>query len=131
MKFNLLTKYLFVYAAVALLGFLGVTFISYRIDWANGEEYTPLLTGSDVKGAQAYTDTSSNSSSSFGVQLTFTDEGSTKFAEATKANLNKIIYIVYDGEVKSAPTVQSEITGMVMRALFCTFFFRKELKLCG
>ena len=71
--------------------------------WANGEEYTPLLTGSDVKGAQAYTDTSSNSSSSFGVQLTFTDEGSTKFAEATKANLNKIIYIVYDGEVKSAP----------------------------
>lgn len=55
--------------------------------WANGEEYTPLLTGSDVKGAQAYTDTSSNSSSSFGVQLTFTDEGSTKFAEATKANL--------------------------------------------
>ena len=23
--------------------------------WANGEEYTPLLTGSDVKGAQAYT----------------------------------------------------------------------------
>ena len=82
--------------------------------WANGEEYTPLLTGSDVKGAQAYTDTSSSSSSSsssFGVQLTFTDEGSTKFAEATKANLNKIIYIVYDGEVKSAPTVQSEITG--------------------
>lgn len=70
--------------------------------WANGEEYTPLLTGSDVKGAQAYTDTSSSSSSSFGVQLTFTDEGSTKFAEATKANLNKIIYIVYDGEVKSA-----------------------------
>ena len=42
--------------------------------WANGEEYTPLLTGSDVKGAQAYTDTSSSSSSSFGVQLTFTDE---------------------------------------------------------
>lgn len=79
--------------------------------WANDEEYTPLLTGSDVKGAQAYTDTSSASSSSFGVELTFTDEGSTKFAEATAANLNKIIYIVYDGEVKSAPTVQATITG--------------------
>lgn len=79
--------------------------------WANGEDYTPLLTGSDVKGAQAYTDTSSTSSSSFGVELTFTDEGATKFAEATAANLNKIIYIVYDGEVKSAPTVQSTITG--------------------
>ena len=61
--------------------------------WANGEEYTPLLTGSDVKGAQAYTDTSSSSSSSFGVQLTFTDEGSTKFAEATKANLNYLYCI--------------------------------------
>lgn len=79
--------------------------------WANGSEYTPLLTGADVKGAQAYTDTQSSSSSSFGVQLTFTDEGAVKFAEATAANLNKIIYIVYDGEVKSAPTVQSEITG--------------------
>ena len=65
--------------------------------WANGEEYTPLLTGSDVKGAQAYTDTSSSSSSSFGVQLTFTDEGSTKFAEATKANLNKIISEITGG----------------------------------
>ena len=29
----------------------------------------------DVKGAQAYTDTSSSSSTSFGVQLTFTDDG--------------------------------------------------------
>ena len=28
--------------------------------WSKGEEYTPLLTGSDVKGAQAYTDTSSS-----------------------------------------------------------------------
>lgn len=32
--------------------------------WSKGEEYTPLLTGSDVKGAQAYTDTSSSSSTS-------------------------------------------------------------------
>ena len=41
MKFNLLTKYLFVYAAVALLGFLGVTFISYRIDYAKVYNYYP------------------------------------------------------------------------------------------
>ena len=39
MKFNLLTKYLFVYAAIALLGFLGVTFISYRIDYAKVYNY--------------------------------------------------------------------------------------------
>lgn len=38
--------------------------------WSNGEDYTALLTGSDVKSAQAYTDTSSSSSTSYGVQLT-------------------------------------------------------------
>lgn len=79
--------------------------------WTNGETYTPLLTGSDVKGAQAYTDNSSTEATPYGVQLTFTDEGATKFAEATSANLNKIIYIVYDNEVVSYPTVQSVITG--------------------
>ena len=79
--------------------------------WANGEEYTPLLTGSDVKGAQAYTDTSSNSSSSFGVQLTFTDEGSEKFADATSKNIGSRIYIIYDGAVVSYPTVNTAITG--------------------
>ena len=46
------------------------------------------------------------------VQLTFTKEGTEKFAEATKAAYpNKdIIYIVYDDEIISAPAVQSEIT---------------------
>ena len=79
--------------------------------WSKGEEYTPLLTGSDVKGAQAYTDTSSSSSTSFGVQLTFTDDGAAKFEQATRDNLNKIIYIVYDGQVISYPTVESVISG--------------------
>lgn len=79
--------------------------------WSKGEAYSPLLTGSDVKNAQAYTDTSSSSNSSFGVELTFTDEGATKFADATAANLNKIIYIVYDGSVVSYPKVESKITG--------------------
>ena len=78
--------------------------------WSKGEEYTPLLTGSDVKGAQAYTDTSSSSSTSFGVQLTFTDDGAAKFEQATRDNLNKIIYIVYDGQVISYPTVESVIS---------------------
>ena len=79
--------------------------------WSKGEEYTPLLTGSDVKGAQAYTDTSSSSSTSFGVQLTFTDDGANKFYDATSANIGKRIYIVYDGEVVSAPNVKTAISG--------------------
>jgi SecD/SecF fusion protein len=81
--------------------------------WASGETYTPLLTGSDVKGAQAYTDTSSSSSTSFGVELTFTDDGATKFADATSANVGSIIYIVYDGSVVSAPTVQTGGTASI------------------
>lgn len=79
--------------------------------WSEGKTYSPLLTGSDVKNAQAYTDTASTSKSSFGVELTFTEEGAAKFAEATGANLNKIIYIVYDGAVVSYPKVESKITG--------------------
>ncbi|MDD5829642.1 MAG: protein translocase subunit SecD [Lachnospira sp.] len=80
--------------------------------WGNGESYEPLLTGSDVKSAQAYTDTSSsNSSSAFGVSLTFTDEGAVKFEKATSANVGKIIYIVYDGKVVSAPNVKQTISG--------------------
>ena len=38
--------------------------------WSQGEDYTPLLTGSDVKTAQAYTDTSSKDSTPYGVSLT-------------------------------------------------------------
>jgi SecD/SecF fusion protein len=77
----------------------------------NGEDYTPLLTGSDVKSAQAYTDTSGSSSSQYGVSLTFTDEGATKFEEATTANVGSYIYIVYDGEVVSSPRVNEAISG--------------------
>lgn len=39
MKFNLLIKYILVYAVTALLGFLGVTFISYRVDYNRVLEY--------------------------------------------------------------------------------------------
>ena len=79
--------------------------------WSQGEDYTPLLTGSDVKTAQAYTDTSSKDSTPYGVSLTFTDEGGDKFAEATANNIGSRIYIVYDGSVVSYPTVNQAITG--------------------
>ena len=79
--------------------------------WSQGEDYTPLLTGSDVQGAQAYTDTSSSTTTSFGVQLTFTDEGAEKFEQATEDNLGSIIYIVYDAQVISYPTVEAVISG--------------------
>lgn len=78
--------------------------------FASGEAYEPLLTGSDVKAASAAID-NSGTTPDYIVELVFNDEGTKKFAEATKINLQKIIYIIYDGKVVSSPTVQSEITG--------------------
>lgn len=44
------------------------------------------------------------------VQLTFTSEGAKTFAEVTSAHIGDQIAIVYDGEIISAPVVQSAIT---------------------
>lgn len=78
--------------------------------YASGEEYETVLTGSDVKNAAAAID-NSGTVQEYVVQLAFTDEGTKKFADATTANVGKRIYIIYDGEVASAPTVQQAITG--------------------
>ncbi len=45
------------------------------------------------------------------VQLKFNGEGAQKFAEATRNNVGKPIYILLDRQIISAPTVQGEITG--------------------
>lgn len=78
--------------------------------WAAGTEYEAVLTGSDIKNATAGID-DSKTVKDYVVELTFTDEGSDKFAQATAANIGKRIYIIYDGQVASAPVVQSAITG--------------------
>jgi len=44
------------------------------------------------------------------VSLEFNDEGSKLFSQITKDNLGKTVAIYLDGQVISAPTVQSEIT---------------------
>lgn len=71
--------------------------------------YEAVLTGSDIKNAQAGVD-DSGTVKDYVVQLQFTEEGTQKFATATSANIGKPIYIIYDGAVASAPTVQSAIT---------------------
>ena len=72
---------------------------------------TVVLEGTDVAEAQAgsYTDQMTQNRE-YVVELTLTDEGAKKFATATEENVGKQIAIVYDGEVISAPTVQSAIT---------------------
>ena len=44
------------------------------------------------------------------ISLQFDSEGTKLFADLTKANLGKTIAILLDGQIISAPTVQSEIT---------------------
>ena len=73
------------------------------------DAYEAVLTGSDIKNAQAGVD-DTGTVKDYVVQLQFTDEGAQKFATATAANIGKPIYIIYDGAVASAPTVQSAIT---------------------
>lgn len=71
---------------------------------ASGNE---VLNGSDVAEASVVINSSNNTPV---VSLKLTDEGATKFAEATKANLNKKISIYMDDKVISSPTVNSVIT---------------------
>ena len=64
-----------------------------------------------MQTAQAATSADSLGNSQNVVELQLTDEGAKKFADATEANIGKRIYIVYDNQVISAPTVQAHITG--------------------
>ncbi|MGN0243561.1 MAG: preprotein translocase subunit SecD, partial [Lachnospiraceae bacterium] len=74
------------------------------------QQINPLLTGSDILNADATTQTGSDGIKEYVVSLEFTPEGTQKFAEATAANIGNQIYIIYDNQTVSAPTVQSEIS---------------------
>ena len=71
---------------------------------ADGNE---VLNGSDVAEASVVINSNSNEPV---VSLKLTDEGTTKFAEATEANLNKKISIYMDDEEISSPKVNAIIT---------------------
>ena len=69
-----------------------------------------LLSGTDIKTAEAKAYKDNLNNNDYEVALTLTDEGAQKFADATSANIGSRIAIVYDGETISAPTVQTAIT---------------------
>lgn len=72
---------------------------------------TTVITGSDIANAQANTQQNQTTGQTeYVVQLKLNGAGTTKFAEATQANIGKPISIVYDGKEISAPTVQVAIT---------------------
>lgn len=70
-----------------------------------------VLTGSDVKDAQAEIQTSQTGVGRENVvALSLTPEGTKKFATATSKSLGQQIAIVYDGKVQSAPRVSVVIS---------------------
>ncbi len=81
-------------------------------DTEDDESIKVWLDGSDIKDAQPSTSTDKTTSTTeYVVNLTMTDEGTEKFAEATTENVGEILYVMYDGEIISSPVVQNAITG--------------------
>ena len=75
------------------------------------EDGEVVLTGTDVDTATAQTGEDAMGNKEYVVELILTDEGAQKFADATAANVEKTIAIIYDEEVISAPMVEEPITG--------------------
>lgn len=71
-----------------------------------------VLVGTDVKDAQAGTITDNMGNSEFGVDLTMTEEGTKKFADATTRAYQRgeSIAIYYDGKFVSVPNVGGALT---------------------
>ncbi|MBP3595399.1 MAG: protein translocase subunit SecD [Lachnospiraceae bacterium] len=70
-----------------------------------------VLTGADIAKATArQIEAQSGVGYEYVVELNLNEEGRVKFADATRASIGKIIAIVYDGEVISAPKVNDAIT---------------------
>lgn len=71
--------------------------------------YTPLVTGEQI--TQVTIDRASETGTDYAVNVTLNSEGAAAFAQATRdlvSDHGKIV-IILDGEVQSAPAVQSEI----------------------
>ncbi|MCI7263253.1 MAG: protein translocase subunit SecD, partial [Clostridiaceae bacterium] len=73
-------------------------------------EGNQILDGKMVSSAKAGMD-ESNGVKEYVVSLTFDAEGTKAFADATTNGVGKPIYIIYDNQIVSAPTVREPITG--------------------
>lgn len=77
---------------------------------AQDDSGSVILDGKDIKNATSkFGQTSENAASGHYVALELTDDGQQKFSEATERLIGSPIYIKLDGEVYSAPMVQSKI----------------------
>ncbi len=90
----------------------GNSFASDQVTYRSVQSgtYTPLITGENI--TRVTVDKASETGTDYAVNLTLDSEGSAAFAQATKelAPTKSQIVIVLDGQIQSAPAVQSEIT---------------------
>ncbi len=107
-----------VYNAEEILEDLGnpgtIYFCEEQNDETTGEEimdgYYEVVNGDDIDGAEVKTQQDDYGNQEYVVALDFNSEGAQKFADATSRNVGKPIYIIYDGEIISSPTVNQAIT---------------------
>lgn len=69
-----------------------------------------LLSGTDIKDAQPASQQGQTGTTEYVVELYFTEEATSKFAEITEKYMGQSLPIVYDNEVISNPTVQAVIS---------------------
>ena len=69
---------------------------------------TPLLDYTAIRSASVSTNPSTGAPQ---IDVEFNDAGSELFAEVTKANINKRLALVLNGQLYSAPMIRSEIVG--------------------
>lgn len=77
----------------------------------DGENMVPFMTGADVADAKAGTYKDDFGNISYCVDLTLTEDAASTFSEVTGDHIGEALPIIFDGNVISAPTVQSQISG--------------------
>ncbi len=70
-----------------------------------------FMTGDEVVDAQPGTYDDNTGNKAYCVDLLLSDEAAQTFSDVTGANIGQNLPIIYDGEVISNPTVQSQISG--------------------
>ena len=71
--------------------------------------FNQVMDGNDIADAQVMTQPDIYGNQQYVVSVTLTSDGAQKFKEATERNIGKPIYIVYDNEIISYPTVNTVI----------------------
>lgn len=84
-----------------------------QYDYTAKPSYEPsqvVVTGDDISSAEGGIVQDSYGQTGYVVSLVFNESGASKFSDATVRNLNRVIYILFNGDIVSAPTVQAQIT---------------------